>query len=318
MIKNHIAPLLAAALLLAGCGDEPEKLSHLQKCDNLRVVSLAPNVTEILYALGLSNEVVGVSRYSNYPFEVTKKPFVGGTYDPNWEMIVSLQPDLVIGLDSQKEIAAQLKQLDINFLGVPHERINDILQSILIIGETCGAQAEAQQLFQGLEKQLADFSKVWKNPPPASRTPPRRGFPETTSPPPQGFPLGRVDLDKPKVLVCIGHDEQLTRMYIAARNTFYDDLINLAGGTNACEQTAIKYPEISPEGLRAMQPDLVIDLVSDLGSRLSLRPNDFSKEWKPYRAVTITNSYAFIPGPRFVKLLEDLSTAIRQNNLEAE
>jgi len=304
MLRNHIAPLLAAALLLAGCGGESQKLSHLRKCDNLRVVSLAPNVTEILYALGLSNEVVGVSRYSNYPPEVTEKPFVGGTYDPNWEMIVSLQPDLVIGLDSQKEIAAQLKQLDIDFLGVPHERIDDVLQSILIIGETCGAQAEAQQLFQTLKNKVGQASRL-----------------STSAKLSNSGQAGCPSHIKPRVLVCIGHDEQLTRMYIAARNTFYDDLINLAGGTNACKQTAIKYPEISPESLRAMQPDLVIDLVPNIGKKSSnvwkkngVQAQPASELWKPYRAVTITNSYAVIPGPRFVKLLKDLSTAIRQNN----
>jgi iron complex transport system substrate-binding protein len=271
---------LIAALLLSGCGEQPGAISHLRKCETGRIVSIAPNVTEILYALGLSNQVVGVSRYSNWPPEAKEKPSVGGTYDPNWERIVSLQPDLVIGLDSQQEIAAQLKQLNIGFLGVPHERVEEIMQSILIIGEACGAEEKAQQLFQTLEATALrhrDFSKD----------------------------------RKPRVLVCIGHDEQMTRMYVAARNTFYDDLIRLADGVNACKQTAVKYPEISPEGLRTMQPDLIIDISPNL-------PKNGSDAWRPYRAVVITNSYAFIPGPRFGLLLEDFSTAIRQNHFEAE
>lgn len=246
-----------------------------------RIVSIAPNVTEILYTLGLSNQVVGVSKFSNYPPEAKEKPCVGGTYDPNWEMIVSLQPDLVIGLDSQQEIAAQLKKLDIDFLGVPHERVEEIMQSVLIIGKACDAEKKAQEIFQTLKLTTSghmNSSGNWK----------------------------------PKVLICIGHDEQMTRMYVAARNTFYDDLINLAGGTNACEQTAIKYPEISPESLHAMQPDLIIDLVPNLGSRLSLQPDDFSEDWKPYRAVIITNDYAFIPGPRFGLLLEDFNRVIHE------
>ncbi len=293
--------LLAAALLLAGCGGEPKNSPHLRKCGILRVVSLAPNVTEILYAIGLSNEVVGVSKYSTYPPEAAKKPHVGGTYDPNWEMIIALQPDLVIGLDSQEEIAAQLNQLGIDFLGVPHERIDEILQSILIIGEACGAEVEANELFQCLKSKVGQASSLSAQAKPTNRR-----------------QAGSLSYVKPRVLVCVGHDEQLTRMYIAARNTFYDDLIALAGGINACKQTAIKYPEISPEGLRVIDPDLVIDLVPDTGSRLSLHPKNLSEAWKPYRAVTMTNSYAFIPGPRFVKLLEDLSTVIRQNDLEAE
>jgi ABC-type Fe3+-hydroxamate transport system substrate-binding protein len=103
-------------------------------------------------------------------------------------------------------------------------------------------------------------------------------------------------------------------MYVAARNTFYDDLINLAGGINACEENSGRYPEISPEGLAVMNPDVVIDIFPMSGKINA----DFSNVWKPYRAVTITNDYASIPGPRFVLLLEDFAAAIRQNHFEAE
>ena len=144
---GKVIVLLATILLLAGCGEHAARTPH----DGLRVISMAPNVTEILYALGLSNQVAGVSKYSSYPPEAAEKPCVGGTYDPNWEMMIALQPDLVIGLDSQEEIAAQLKQLNIDFLGVPHEHINEILQSILIIGQACGVETKAQELFQTLE-----------------------------------------------------------------------------------------------------------------------------------------------------------------------
>ena len=102
----------------------------------------------------------------------------------------------------------------------------------------------------------------------------------------------------------------MTRMYIAAKNTFYDELITLAGGINACDQTAIKYPEISPEGLHAMNPDVVIDLVPNQ----KVQTQSASNVWKPYRAVVMTNQYAFIPGPRFVSLLKDLTEAIHDKN----
>lgn len=280
MLKKATA-LLAFALLLTGCGPEPEIESHAPSCDSLQIVSMAPNVTEILYALDLGSNVVGVSSYSDYPLEAQEKPRVGGTYDPNLEMIVSLHPTLVIGLDSQKEIASQLGQLGIDFLGVPHERVAEIMQSILIIGDACGAEKNARQLFQTLKNSVRQTSD------------------QSTHAP-------------PKILVCIGHDEQLTRMYVAAKDTFYDDLINLAGGTNACRQTAIKYPEISPESLQAMQPDLIIDLIPNTGSRLRLHPEEFSEAWAPYTAALFTNDYAFIPGPRFGLLLEDFTRAIHE------
>jgi iron complex transport system substrate-binding protein len=262
--------LLAAALLLAGCGERRATAQHT----GVRIVAMAPNTTEILYALGLGDSVVGVSHYAAYPPEAAQKPSVGGTYDPNFEMIVALQPDLVVGLETQKDIAAQLKALGIPFLGVAHEHISEIMQSILTIGKACGAEAEAQQLFQSLQKQLADIS--------AKRT--NSGT---------------------RVLVCVGHDESLSRMYVAGKGTFYDELIGHAGGINACGESAAKYPEISPEGLTTMQPDVVIDILPN--------PGHFTAgDWKPCRAVVITNDYASIPGPRFVQLLQDFIKATHE------
>lgn len=265
--------LIAAALLFAGCG-EPNNSSHLRKCEECRrIVAMAPSTAEILYALGLSNEVVGVSRFCSYPPDVTNKPSVGGLYDPNWEMIVALQPDFVIGLETQKEIETQLKALGIGFLGVSHEHIAEILQSILTIGKACDAEAEAQALFQKLSEPLSAVS-----------------VPGTKS--------------APRVLVCVGHDESLSRMYVAAKGTFYDELIECAGSINACENTG-GYPEISQEGLASMNPDVVIDILPN--------PGKFSSnDWKPYRAVIMTNDYAWIPGPRFVLLLKDFAKAIHE------
>lgn len=269
MLRKIIA-LLAAALLFAGCGERIVQKPHT----GLRIIAMAPNTAEILYALGLSNKIAGVSRFCSYPPEVKNKSSVGGLYDPNWEMIVALQPDLVIGLKTQKEIETQLKALGIAFLGVSHEHIDDILQSILTIGKACDAESAAQQLFQTLERSASEHSIF-------------------------------SDVRKPKVLVCVGHDESLSRMYVAARGTFYDELIGCAGGTNACESTTGNYPEISPEGLAAMNPDVVIDILPTLG-------NFSSKAWKPYRAVCLTNDYAWIPGPRFVLLLQDFAKAIHE------
>lgn len=301
-MKKRSLSLLASALLFAGCGDS----SHLRKCEKphfrkygqMRIVAMAPSMAEILYALGLSNQVVGVSRFCSYPPDVTNKTVVGGLYDPNWEMIVALQPDLVIGLTTQKEIEGQLNALGIEFLGVSHEHITEILQSILTIGKACGAEAKAAELFKTLEKQTADFSKG------RARSP--------SEPPVLSDAEGQTSRrDVPTVLVCVGHDETLSRMYVAAKGTFYDELLELAGAQNACTVTHQKYPEISPEGLAAMHPDVVIDIFPNSGKKVS-------NDWKNYRAVTITNDYASIPGPRFVLLLEDFTAAIRQNHFEAE
>jgi len=117
-------------------------------------------------------------------------------------------------------------------------------------------------------------------------------------------------LNKPRVLVCVGHDETLSQMYIAARGTFYDELIERAGGINACEITAGNYPEISPEGLAVLRPDVVIDIFPNLGKNRE----KVSDAWKTYceRVILISDDYASIPGPRFVLLLKDFIDAIQE------
>jgi len=280
--------LLAVALLFsAGCGglDEPATRSE-------RIISIAPNTTEILYALGLGDRVVGVSRFCNYPSEVEDKPVVGGLYDPNWEKIAMLRPDFVVGLDTQQDIAGHLKQLHIPFLGVSHEHIGEILEAILMIGEACGAEEQAEQLVSELRREMGRI-----------RSP--------SGPPALSIVEKRASRrDVPTVLVCISRDETANRCYIAARNTFYDELIELTGGVNACTETRQKYPEISPEGLIALNPDIIIDIGPTAGL----------DAWRHYltlpavqnnRITIIPETYASVPGPRFVKLLENFKEAIQ-------
>jgi iron complex transport system substrate-binding protein len=264
--------LLALALLMTGCGER----TVAPGSDSNRIIALAPNVAEILFALDLGDQVVGVNRFTQYPPEATKKPVVGGLYDLNWEQIISLRPTLVIGLTSQKETASRFEALDIEFLGVSHERIDEIIQSIETIGTQCGSSEKARRLVAELRTKTEEV--------------------------PQSA-LSR----RPRVVVCVGHDDAMTRMYIASENTFYDDLIRFAGGINVCRQSFGAYPEFSPEGLRALQPDLIIDI--SVGGRPECTNTE---HWKKFceRAVVLTNSYAAIPGPRYPLLLNDLTEAI--------
>ena len=260
-------PVLLCFLLTA-CGEREIK----RQTGELRIVAMAPSIAEILFALGLADETVGVNRYSAYPPEVKEKPFIGGLYDPNWERVVSLRPTLAIGLDSQRELASQLNQLGIPFVGVAHERVDDIMKSILEIGDAAGTRAPAEKLYNELKTQMEKFS----------RTPAERA---------------------PKILVCVGRDETFSRMYVAAKNTFYDDIITAVGGVNACVVTSAKYPEISPDGLATMRPDIIIDILPE---HHQTAPPDRA------RTVVMTNDYAWTPGPRFILLMQDFSEVIRE------
>ena len=114
----------------------------------------------------------------------------------------------------------------------------------------------------------------------------------------------------PTVMVCISRDEAAQRCYIAGPETFYGELVGLAGGVNACKATAQTYPEFSPEGLLALNPDVIIDIGPTAGFDAWRQYTTLSAV-RNHRITAITNDYASIPGPRFVKLLSDFRKAIQ-------
>ena len=111
-----------------------------------RIVSLAPSVTETVFALGLGDRVVGVSRFCRFPPEVEKLPNVGGMLDPNIEAIVALEPDLVLMLIEHEQSLPALEKMGLNCLSVNHQNIEGILASLNTIGQVCDAQPAAERL----------------------------------------------------------------------------------------------------------------------------------------------------------------------------
>jgi len=255
-----------------------------------RIVSLAPSVTEILFMLGLGDKVVGVTRYCTYPSEARSKPKVGGYYDPNYEAVRALTPDLVIMLPEHEEPRQNLGRLGLNTLVVDHRNIAGILDSITVIGQVCGKEQGAEEAVRDLRARMEHIQKI-------------------TS----GLPRKRV-------LVCIGRDmgsEKIGDIYITGRNGFYNSLILLAGGLNAYDGNAA-YPIVSKEGIICINPEVIIDMVPDLEGR-DRDMRAVLNEWKSMTAVDAVRNnhvyvfgqdYTVIPGPRFIRVLEEMARVI--------
>ena len=103
-----------------------------------RIVSLAPSITETLFALGLGDNVVAVTRYCEYPAEARRKVRIGGFYDANYEAILSLAPDLVILLPEQENIRQFFQKAGFSVLVVNNKTVPDIFATIEAIGRRCG------------------------------------------------------------------------------------------------------------------------------------------------------------------------------------
>lgn len=256
-----------------------------------RIITLAPNITEIAFALGLDKEVVAVTKYCDYPKKVSSLPKVGGFIDPNIEAIVALKPDLVILIASQQQTITQLNQLNIPVLAVKNATLVDIKNSILAIGEVTQHQQHAQKLLATIEQQI-------------------------------GFVSHKVSgLPRPKVMISMGHStnsEHVKSIYIAGQHDFYNDLILLAGGQNSYQNEYLKVPSLSIEGILQLNPDVIIDIFPEATDH-NANIAQVKRQWhnlvyvnaiKNNRVHIIEENYATIPGPRIFKLLTQMAKLI--------
>ena len=111
-----------------------------------RIVSTAPSITELLYALGLGDRVVGVDRFSRYPPEALRKPKIGDYVNPNLEAIAALRPDLVIIPTNPVKLAERLAVLRLKVLEIDQESIAKLYESFRVVGQATGATAQAAKL----------------------------------------------------------------------------------------------------------------------------------------------------------------------------
>jgi len=257
-----------------------------------RIVALAPSTVEVLYALGLGDRVVGVSRFSSYPAEALELPKVAGFVDVDFEQLLALRPDYVVMVDSQRSLVDKFDELGIMTLSVNHATVDGIIDSFGEISAVCGNQNEALRITREMRAHIAAVKDRVK------------------------------DLDHPSVLISIERDTDLPQpdQVIAAGNSgFHQELIELAGGVNAY-QGSIAFPKLSREKLINLNPDIVIDLIRD--QVIAHRPEkELLRQWgvyqeleavKTHRVVIVSGNQHLIPGPRFLDTLDVFVTALHK------
>lgn len=253
-----------------------------------RVVSLAPSITETIFALGAQAKLVGVTRYCVFPPEATKIAQVGGYLDPSFEAIVRLKPDIVIVTAGNNETRQKLEELGLRVLTVDHNTISGIIDSISRIGQSVGAGKEAERIGADIRRRINAVK---------SRT---------------------IGLKRPTVMISIGRSMGggIGEIYIAGKDNFYDEIIELAGGTNAYDSRISKTPSVSGEGVTRLNPDIIIELAPD---KHKDEAEKSLSQWNRLSQVTavknkrvqaLTGDYVVIPGPRFVTILEDAARII--------
>ncbi|MCU0596903.1 MAG: cobalamin-binding protein, partial [Desulfobacterota bacterium] len=191
-----------------------------------RMIALAPNLTEILYALGLGERVVGVTDHCNYPPEASLKPKVGSYIRLNVEKIISLSPDLVIGTmdGNERYVLDLLEQAHIKVYFVNPRDVRQAIETISTLGLVCGLSEKARQISDALTLRVDHVVKVAR------------------------------DRKRPLVFLQIN----IQPIMSVNRNTVHHDLIRLAGGDNMTADEAVTYPRISLEEVIRRKPEVLL------------------------------------------------------------
>ena len=248
-----------------------------------RIVALAPSLTEILYSIGLGDQVVGVTNYSNYPEDAARKPKVGSYVDVNPEKILDLSPQLVIGTidGNSRSLIELLDQVGIKVYLVNPRNVMQAIETIEVLGELCGAPEKATELSLALRKRVNVIKQ---------RT---------------------MTKNRPRVFLQI----HLKPIMTVNRNTFHHDLIQLAGGVNLFQDEPITYPRISLEEVIRRQPEVIIISSMERGGRFEKARQEWLK-WKSIPAVRdgrvhlIDSDIIDRPSPRIIEGLEDMARFI--------
>jgi iron complex transport system substrate-binding protein len=290
--KNVFAAILAGALAVGGCaGDVREEHTADEIAVPRRIISLAPSLTETLFALGLGDRVVGVTRYCAHPAEVLDLPRIGGHLDPNFEAIVSLEPDLVVAIPSSHENRRRLESLGIRVLEVDQHNVEAVLESVSSVADACGAPDRGATLRAEIESRLAQVASAVAG---ASR---------------------------PRTVVVVGHQvgEGVVRsVWAAGPDTFYEGVVEIAGGVNAVDGGVARYPELSREGLASIDPDVVLDVIAGLEER-NLDPDEVLAGWehltelravREHRVNVLVGDQMVVPGPRLPEMVEAVARAL--------
>ncbi|MDR2302362.1 MAG: helical backbone metal receptor, partial [Deltaproteobacteria bacterium] len=252
-----------------------------------RVVSLAPSVTETLFALGQGPKVVGVTQYCEYPPEAKSLPVVAGFTDINYEAVLRTRPDLVVLPVDKIANQANLERLGLTTMSLDTRSLTGYMSTILTFGEAISSLPLAKQIVSRLEDSIQRAEKRAQNQP------------------------------RPRVLFSVMHSYQgfgfITEITAVGQDGFYNNMLELTGGQNVYDGP-LAFPKLSREALITLNPDVIIDLIQD-----PIHAEMAMADWRglgKVKAVLTDRVYLFsdksdtVPGPRIYKTIDKLSLSL--------
>jgi iron complex transport system substrate-binding protein len=282
--KNLLLAFLTITLVLMACSpgvqtpteyvfDDLGRLVAINGTPQ-RIISLAPSNTEILFALGLGDKVVGVTDWCDYPPEALEKEKIGDYNTPDIETILALNSDLILaGYGNTMEVITSLDELGLTVFGIKTTDLDDLLDDIRTVGEITDKEVEAQELTSEMASKIQSV------------------IDETG------------DLEElPKVFYIVWGGEE-GALWTVGSGTFIHELIEKAGGVNIC-QNLTGYTTISIEEVIARDPEVII--TSELSYDWARNATELASTnaSQTERIFTCDDNLVQRPGPRIVEGLE--------------
>jgi len=263
-------PAMAGAWLDQGESRAPYFVGPAPTSPPRRMVSLAPSVTEILFALGAGDRLVGVTRFCDYPPQAKTKTKIGGFLDPSLEAIAALKPDLIVAVPNgqNRPVIERLVEMGYPALIVFAYELKDVDAALAATARVLGLEPAARALSSQLTADIA-----------AVRTAVR-------------------DRPRPRVLFLYGHRP----LVAAGAHSYADALLEIAGGVNVAASGITRYPTLSVETVIGYAPDVILDAYS-AGMGGSAQPSvlerfDTIPAVKEGRVHRLADNAALRPGPR--------------------
>lgn len=256
----------------------------------MRIISLAPSVTEVIYAVGAGDRLIADTTYCDYPVAAQKLPKIGGFIDPNVEQIVALKPDLVIGAKGNpREALGQLRQMNIPVVTIDPETLDSAIdESLRIVGKVTGLSKKADKLASDNSKRKEVVAQQ-----------------------------AAARAKRPRILMLFTADS----LFSVGPGSYLDEMITLAGGVNIAGDTRLAWPELSMEKVIKDDPQIILIISMEKGATSSfsdeiLQQLRAKKQWKNISAVRngkvvyLGNDELTLPGPRLINGLEAMAQVI--------
>jgi iron complex transport system substrate-binding protein len=254
-----------------------------------RIISLVPAVTEMLFAIGAGDAVVGVSSYETFPPEALTRPKVGALVDPDFERILTLRPDLVIVYESHDELMRRLDRASIPYYRYRHSGLADVTATLRELGARAGHLGDAERAATRIEAELAAVQKSV---------------------------AGRR---RPRTALLFGREPGALRgIYASGGVGFLHDLLLLAGAENAFADIARPGVQVTTEMLLARAPEAIVEIRAAKGWNDERRLAELAV-WrtlpglpavKNNRVHLLTEEALSIPGPRVIVAARALASAL--------